>query len=188
MDVQRERPGAVSGLARQGLDERGPHSLATCADLDGHGEFWQRATVRAIEEGRVVHVPPGRPEGISRVVSGDECDVCRRRQGPVHRGRPSTGADDPPTRWPGGPSLGGTPRRPVQTCALARYRSRTSPFPQHPDEHRPEHPILLAVNQQFAEGAGSAVAPVLRSRSRRTTHWRCLGRQTRSVRCTAGAG
>jgi hypothetical protein len=118
MDVQRERPGAVSGLARQGLDERGPHSLATCADLDGHGEFWQRATVRVIEEGRVVHVPPGRPEGISRVVSGDECDVCRRRQGPVHRGRPSTGADDPPTRWPGGPSLGGTPRRPVQSDSV----------------------------------------------------------------------
>jgi hypothetical protein len=28
-------------------------------------------------------------------------------------------------------------------------------------------------------GRGSAVAPVLRSRSRRTTHWRCLGRRTR---------
>jgi hypothetical protein len=25
---------------------------------------------------------------------------------------------------------------------------------QHPDEHRPERPVLLAVNQQFGEGAG----------------------------------
>jgi hypothetical protein len=27
-----------------------------------------------------VHMPPGRPEGISRVVGGDECDARRRRQ------------------------------------------------------------------------------------------------------------
>jgi hypothetical protein len=27
-------------------------------------------------------------------------------------------------------------------------------FSQHPDEHRPERPILLAVDQEFGEGAG----------------------------------
>jgi hypothetical protein len=26
---------------------------------------------------------------------------------------------------------------------------------QHPDEHRPERPVLLAVDQQVGEGAGS---------------------------------
>jgi hypothetical protein len=78
-----------------------------------------------------VHMPPGRPEGISRVVGGDECDARRRRQeGQYVGGRPSKGADDPPIRRPGGPSLEETPHRPVQACALALYRLRTSAFPQ----------------------------------------------------------
>ena len=29
-------------------------------------------------------------------------------------------------------------------------------LPQHPDEHRPERPILLAVDQEFGEGASRA--------------------------------
>jgi hypothetical protein len=32
---------------------------------------------------------------------------------------------------------------------------------QHPDEHRPENPILFAVDQQFGEGATLRVAPEL---------------------------
>jgi hypothetical protein len=32
---------------------------------------------------------------------------------------------------------------------------------QHADEHRPEHPILLAVDQQFGEGAAVRVSSIL---------------------------
>ena len=35
-------------------------------------------------------------------------------------------------------------------CALAPSIG----LPQHPDEHRPERPVLLAVNQELGEGAG----------------------------------
>jgi hypothetical protein len=34
-------------------------------------------------------------------------------------------------------------------------------FPQHPDQHRPKRPILLAVDQQLGEGAALWVAPEL---------------------------
>ena len=34
-------------------------------------------------------------------------------------------------------------------------------FPQHPDEHRSERPILLAVDQELGEGAALRVAPEL---------------------------
>jgi hypothetical protein len=34
-------------------------------------------------------------------------------------------------------------------------------LPQHPDEHRPEYPVLLAVDQQLGEGAAFRVAPEL---------------------------
>jgi len=34
-------------------------------------------------------------------------------------------------------------------------------FPQHPDEHRPQRPILLAVDQELGEGAGLWVGPEL---------------------------
>jgi hypothetical protein len=34
-------------------------------------------------------------------------------------------------------------------------------LPQHPDEHRPERPVLLAVDQQLGEGAALRVAPEL---------------------------
>ena len=34
-------------------------------------------------------------------------------------------------------------------------------LPQHPDEYRPERPILLAVDQQFGEGAALRVGPEL---------------------------
>ena len=33
-------------------------------------------------------------------------------------------------------------------------------LPKHPDQHRPKHPILLAVDQQLGEGAGLGVRPV----------------------------
>jgi hypothetical protein len=31
-------------------------------------------------------------------------------------------------------------------------RMSSAPLPQHPDKHRPESPILLAVDQQLGEG------------------------------------
>jgi hypothetical protein len=34
-------------------------------------------------------------------------------------------------------------------------------LPQHPDQHRPQRPILLAVDQQFCEGATLRVGPEL---------------------------
>jgi hypothetical protein len=34
-------------------------------------------------------------------------------------------------------------------------------LPQHPDEHRPERPVLLAVDQELGEGAALRVAPEL---------------------------
>jgi len=33
--------------------------------------------------------------------------------------------------------------------------------PQHPNEHRPERPVLLAIDQQLGEGAALRVAPEL---------------------------
>jgi hypothetical protein len=33
-------------------------------------------------------------------------------------------------------------------------RTRAVGLPQHPDEHRPKRPILLAVDQEFREHAG----------------------------------
>ena len=32
-------------------------------------------------------------------------------------------------------------------------------LPQHPDEHRPQRPVLLAVEQQLGEGARLGVPP-----------------------------
>ena len=32
---------------------------------------------------------------------------------------------------------------------------------QHPDQHRPQRPILLAVDQELGEGAGLRIAPEL---------------------------
>ena len=40
-------------------------------------------------------------------------------------------------------------------------RGRLSPFRAHPDEHRPERPILLAVDQELGEGPTLWVAPEL---------------------------
>jgi hypothetical protein len=34
-------------------------------------------------------------------------------------------------------------------------------LPQHPDEHRPQRPILLAVDQELGEGAALCIAPEL---------------------------
>jgi hypothetical protein len=34
-------------------------------------------------------------------------------------------------------------------------------FPQHPDKHRPERPILLAVDQELGEGPALRIAPEL---------------------------
>jgi hypothetical protein len=34
-------------------------------------------------------------------------------------------------------------------------------LPQHPDEHRPQRPVLLAVDQELREGATLGVSPEL---------------------------
>ena len=39
--------------------------------------------------------------------------------------------------------------------------TRALALPQHPDQHRPERPVLLAVDQQLGEGAALRVAPEL---------------------------
>jgi hypothetical protein len=39
--------------------------------------------------------------------------------------------------------------------------TRALGFPQHIDEHRPQYPILFAVDQQLAEGAALRLAPEL---------------------------
>jgi hypothetical protein len=36
-----------------------------------------------------------------------------------------------------------------------------APLPQHPDQHRSERPVLLAVDQQLSEGPALRVAPEL---------------------------
>jgi hypothetical protein len=41
------------------------------------------------------------------------------------------------------------------------FRSSAPILPQHSDQHRPERPILLAVDQQLGEGAALRVAPEL---------------------------
>ena len=38
---------------------------------------------------------------------------------------------------------------------------RSAGLPQHPDEHRPQRPVLLAVDQQLGEGAALRIAPEL---------------------------
>jgi hypothetical protein len=35
------------------------------------------------------------------------------------------------------------------------------PLPQHPDEHRSQRPVLLAVDQELGEGAALRVSPEL---------------------------
>ena len=40
-------------------------------------------------------------------------------------------------------------------------RIRALGFPQHADEHRPERPILLAVDEELGEGAALWIAPEL---------------------------
>jgi hypothetical protein len=52
----------------------------------------------------------------------------------------------------------GVPNDPVTALAVA--------LPQHPDEHRPERPVLLAVDQESGEGPRRRVPPS-RSRSGR---------------------
>ena len=46
-------------------------------------------------------------------------------------------------------------------AALALRASVPLSLPQHPDEHRSERPVLLAVDQQLGEGAALRVAPEL---------------------------
>ena len=51
---------------------------------------------------------------------------------------------------------------PKRTAGRSRLPGGTlAPLPEHPDQHRPEGPILLAVDQQVGEGATLRVAPEL---------------------------
>jgi hypothetical protein len=51
----------------------------------------------------------------------------------------------------------------ARRAALAPDKPSVSPIrvPQHPDQHRPECPVLLAVDQELGEGTGLRVAPEL---------------------------
>ena len=48
--------------------------------------------------------------------------------------------------------------RPSRTCDALGVPVAVS---QHPDEHRPQRPVLLAVDQELGEGAGLRIAPEL---------------------------
>jgi len=50
--------------------------------------------------------------------------------------------------------------------STAKSRSSSDRPPQHPDQHRPERPVLLAVAEELGQGAGLGV-PLGRSRLRR---------------------
>ena len=41
-----------------------------------------------------------------------------------------------------------------QSRASVRYTEDSNRLPQHPHEHGPERPVLLAVDQQLGEGTG----------------------------------
>jgi hypothetical protein len=54
----------------------------------------------------------------------------------------------------------------LHACRLdspVRGAARDSSFalPQHPDEHRPERPVLLPLDQELGEGAAPRIAPEL---------------------------
>jgi hypothetical protein len=52
--------------------------------------------------------------------------------------------------------------RPVKPLApVACLSGSVIALPQHPDQHRPERPVLLAVDQQLGEGAALRIAPEL---------------------------
>jgi hypothetical protein len=48
----------------------------------------------------------------------------------------------------------------IRACPLASLLG----LPQHPDQHRPERPVLLAIDQEFGKGATLRVAPELSDR------------------------
>jgi hypothetical protein len=50
-------------------------------------------------------------------------------------------------------------KRANQTTAIAT--SLQLRLPQHPDRHRPERPVLLAVDQELVEGAAVRVSSIL---------------------------
>jgi hypothetical protein len=54
-------------------------------------------------------------------------------------------------------------RGPLREETLERLGGRhlTVGLPQHPHQHRPQRPVLLAVDQQLGEGAALRVAPEL---------------------------
>ena len=47
-------------------------------------------------------------------------------------------------------------------------------FPQHPNQHRPERPVLLAVDQQLGEGMPTSTARSVRSSSQEIRSLRSL--------------
>ena len=48
---------------------------------------------------------------------------------------------------------------PRRVTGLSAEDSLMLSLPQHPDQHRPKRPVLLAVNQEFGEGAALRVRP-----------------------------
>jgi hypothetical protein len=95
-----------------------------------------------------------------------------QRQG-SHAARPSPGdahtasccvGQETMSPCPRNPERRRSSRHPRGKATLWRSvlgRTRTLGLPQHADEHRPERPVLLAVDQEFPRGAGLRVAPEL---------------------------
>jgi hypothetical protein len=57
----------------------------------------------------------------------------------------------------------------VEDGWLAVRRGSAIRFPQDPNQHRPQRPVLLAIDQQLAEGAALRVAqnsPIRSARSK----------------------
>jgi hypothetical protein len=52
-------------------------------------------------------------------------------------------------------------RRAIFPPGCAAFRRLPLALPQHPHEHRPERPVLLAVDQQLGEGPVLRIAPEL---------------------------
>ena len=48
----------------------------------------------------------------------------------------------------------------IRVKVLARRAARLVGIPQHADEHRSKHPVLLAVDQELGEGPRRGVPPV----------------------------
>ena len=73
--------------------------------------------------------------------------------------QPAKSADTGPPNFPRGcPRISPRARRALGLPVRQLPRRSLAALPEHPDSHRPERPILLAVDQELGEGAALQVA------------------------------